>query len=52
MTKPEKKALTERDIRTMFSTQALVKAGWDVQTQTRTLGAHLIASTLHLILAA
>ena len=35
MTSAEKKALSERDICTKFITPALVKAGWDVQTQIR-----------------
>jgi len=34
-TRMNKKALTERDICTKFITPALVKAGWDVQTQIR-----------------
>ena len=35
MTSTEKKTLSERDICTKFITPALVKAGWDVQTQIR-----------------
>ena len=35
MSDPAKKALSERDICTKFITPALVKAGWDVQTQIR-----------------
>jgi len=35
MTSAEKKPLSERDICTKFITPALVKAGWDVQTQIR-----------------
>jgi type I restriction enzyme R subunit len=35
MTSAEKKSLSERDICTKFITPALVKAGWDVQTQIR-----------------
>ena len=63
-----KKALSERDICTKFITPALVKAGWDVQTreallrqcdrlesrllQIRTHGAHLLAASLHHLIAA
>jgi hypothetical protein len=47
-----KKELSERDICTKFKRPALVKAGRDVQSHTRTLGAHLLDSTLHHLLAA
>ena len=32
---PHKKSLSERDICTQYITPAIVKGGWDVQTQVR-----------------
>src|SRR5512137_2659383 len=47
-----KKALSERDICTKFITPALVKAGWDVQTQIReevslTKGKVMVSGRIH-----
>jgi len=52
MTPAEKKALSERDICTKFITPALVKAGWDVQTQIReevnlTKGRVIVSGRIH-----
>ena len=52
MTPAEKKTLSERDICTKFITPALVKAGWDVQTQIReevllTRGKVIVSGKVH-----